>query len=152
MSLNTLSSEPQLDSNSSPRRRLFEVLGVSALLLSVGCQNPGTEEADSKDSTDKKSPIRVGITRKGRPTLRVRVPRESKATTAPTATAHAPEPARQEECVVKGNISGEGKKLYHIADVCPDYESVKINKQGEKCFDTEAEARTAGWKKANNCK
>ncbi len=54
-------------------------------------------------------------------------------------------------CVVKGNINGDGEKIYHTAE-CANYKRTLINtSQGEKCFQTEAEAREAGWQKAENC-
>lgn len=54
-----------------------------------------------------------------------------------------------DRCVVKGNISpNSGEKIYHIAGQ-QHYDKVGINlSKGEACFDTEAEARAAGWRKA----
>lgn len=131
---------------------MLQILGASALLLSVGCQKPGTEDSADKDTTDKKSPVKVVITPRG-PRVRVRVPRKRKPSTEPSATADTPEPSTEDaECVVKGNVNSKGRKLYHVADGCPDYDAVKINRKGEKCFDSEEEARAAGWKKAGNCK
>lgn len=152
MSLNSPSPEAQPDSHSLSRRSILQALGAGAFSMLVGCKKSETDEAGSKDTTENRSPIRVGISRRGRPRLKLRVPRHRKDSTAPTATATTAEPATENaECVVKGNVNSKGKKLYHVADGCPDYEAVKINRKGEKCFDTEDEARAAGWKKAGNC-
>lgn len=54
-------------------------------------------------------------------------------------------------CVIKGNISSESVKIYHLPN-CPYYKQTIINEsQGEKWFCTEAEAVAAGWRKAGNC-
>lgn len=152
---------------------MCEILGVGAgagagalLFMTVGCQNPGTEDAEGKDTTDKRSPVvRVGVTRGGRPKLRVRMPRKRKenptpSNTAPTTapkpatapTAPTPKPANSTaKCEVKGNINSKGDKLYHTANGCRDYKKTRINKEGERCFGSEAEARAAGWRKAGSC-
>jgi len=55
-------------------------------------------------------------------------------------------------CLIKGNISSSGEKIYHIVG-CSSYNKTKINEsRGEKWFCTETEAQTAGWRKALNCK
>jgi hypothetical protein len=46
-------------------------------------------------------------------------------------------------CIVKGNISSKGK-IYHVRGGA-SYKTVKP----EQCFDTETEARAAGFKKAS---
>lgn len=52
---------------------------------------------------------------------------------------------------IKGNISGGGKKLYHLP-VCPDYARVQIDAgKGERVFSSEDKAREAGFTKAGNC-
>ncbi len=54
-------------------------------------------------------------------------------------------------CVIKGNISASGEKIYHLPN-CGSYEKTKINSvRGEKWFCTELEAIAAGWRKAWNC-
>lgn len=52
---------------------------------------------------------------------------------------------------VKGNINGDGEKLYHLP-TCPSYKQTDIDKAGEQMFVSEAEAIAAGWSKAGNCK
>lgn len=53
-------------------------------------------------------------------------------------------------CVIKGNISSNGK-IYHLPG-CGSYDKTVINESaGEKWFCTEAEAVSAGWRKAKNC-
>jgi len=52
---------------------------------------------------------------------------------------------------IKGNISSDGKRLYHLP-ACPSYEETKIDTdEGERWFASEAEAVAAGWQKAGNC-
>lgn len=46
-------------------------------------------------------------------------------------------------CIVKGNISSSGKKIYHVKGGA-FYKTVKP----EKCFNTEAEAKAAGFVKS----
>lgn len=52
-------------------------------------------------------------------------------------------------CNIKGNITSE--KIYHLPG-CGSYTATKIDEvRGEKWFCTEAEAISAGWRKAKNC-
>lgn len=56
------------------------------------------------------------------------------------------------ECLIKGNISSSGEKIYHMIG-CGSYSKTQIDEsRGERWFCTEAEAQTAGWRKALNCK
>lgn len=51
-------------------------------------------------------------------------------------------------CKIKGNISRDGRKLYHLPGG-RSYEQTRINERdGERWFCTEADARAAGWAKA----
>lgn len=51
-------------------------------------------------------------------------------------------------CVIKGNIGGKGGRIYHLPGQA-DYEATRINeKKGERWFCTEAEARAAGFRRA----
>ena len=60
-----------------------------------------------------------------------------------------PEPFPVVPCeVIKGNISGDGRKLYHTVD-SPNYNQVKIDEDAnERFFCSEDEAKNAGWVKA----
>lgn len=53
-------------------------------------------------------------------------------------------------CNIKGNISiNSHEKIYHVPGQ-RDYPQTRISMQyGERWFCTEAEARAAGWRKAN---
>lgn len=54
-------------------------------------------------------------------------------------------------CVIKGNISSSGEKIYHVPG-CGNYNVTKIDEaRGERWFCTESEALGAGWRKALNC-
>lgn len=51
-------------------------------------------------------------------------------------------------CLIKGNISSSGEKIYHIQGQ-RYYEKTKIEEnKGERWFCTEEEARSAGWRKS----
>lgn len=57
----------------------------------------------------------------------------------------APDPG----CVIKGNIGGKGGRIYHLPGQA-DYEATRINeKKGERWFCSEAEARAAGFRRAD---
>ncbi|MEN9411299.1 MAG: hypothetical protein RL216_3273 [Pseudomonadota bacterium] len=57
----------------------------------------------------------------------------------------APDPG----CVIKGNIGGTGGRIYHLPGQA-DYEATRINeKKGERWFCSEAEARAAGFRRAD---
>lgn len=54
-------------------------------------------------------------------------------------------------CLIKGNISSKGEKIYHVIG-CRSYNQTVIDEsKGEKWFCTEQEALAAGWRKALNC-
>jgi endonuclease YncB( thermonuclease family) len=49
-------------------------------------------------------------------------------------------------CSVKGNINGDGERIYHVPG-SPSYDNTAINEsRGERWFCTEAQARAAGWR------
>jgi micrococcal nuclease len=54
-------------------------------------------------------------------------------------------------CLIKGNISASGEKIYHLTE-CGSYHKTVINEsKGEKWFCSEKEAIFAGFRKAKNC-
>ena len=54
----------------------------------------------------------------------------------------------QAGCVIKGNISSSGERIYHLPGQ-RYYDKTLINGlQGERWFCTEQEAIAAGWRKA----
>lgn len=54
-------------------------------------------------------------------------------------------------CLIKGNISSSGDKIYHLPG-CDYYKNTVIEEsKGEKWFCSEDEAIKAGWRKAKNC-
>lgn len=56
-----------------------------------------------------------------------------------------------ETCIIKGNISSSGEKIYHTPD-CLSYDKTIIDENnGEKMFCSEEGAIEAGWRKAKNC-
>lgn len=55
------------------------------------------------------------------------------------------------QACIKGNISSDGRKLYHYPG-CPSYNATRIDEsKGERWFVSEAEAQAAGWVRAGNC-
>lgn len=71
------------------------------------------------------------------------------ASSAAVSSASASPPSA---CFIKGNISGNGTKLYHFPG-CGSYITTKITlSAGERWFCSEAQARAAGWRKAGNCR
>ena len=72
-------------------------------------------------------------------------PKGTAQTSTTTSTTSDP------SCSIKGNISASGEKIYHVPG-CGSYSKTVIDEsRGEKMFCTEAEAQTAGWRKALNC-
>ena len=54
-------------------------------------------------------------------------------------------------CLIKGNISASGEKIYHLPG-CGSYKKTVITEsKGERWFCSEKEAISAGWRKAKNC-
>lgn len=87
------------------------------------------------------------------------VPQQPRTTAAAQAApAPAPAPAapakttsaETSECVIKGNISSSGEKIYHVPGG-GSYAATKIDlSKGERWFCSEQAARDAGWRKARN--
>ena len=56
--------------------------------------------------------------------------------------------AGSDGCTIKGNVSGSGRRLYHVPGG-RDYAATRIDPdRGERWFCSEAEARAAGWQRA----
>lgn len=77
-------------------------------------------------------------------------------TSAPRAvTGSSPDAAKPDAgtaggCRIKGNISSEGEKIYHVPGG-RSYERTKISPgRGERMFCSEAQAREAGWRAARD--
>lgn len=57
-------------------------------------------------------------------------------------------PAPTGDCVIKGNVSSRGERIYHLPGQ-EHYDRTRINTaQGERWFCNEAEALAAGWRRA----
>ncbi|MBI4058727.1 thermonuclease family protein [Candidatus Microgenomates bacterium] len=66
-------------------------------------------------------------------------------------TALPAQAGQSPNCLIKGNISASGDKIYHLLG-CKSYDKTMINTEsGERWFCTEVEAVAAGWRKAKNC-
>jgi micrococcal nuclease len=71
-------------------------------------------------------------------------------TTVSTPVVTASTPTASGNCLIKGNISSNGK-IYHIPG-CNSYDKTSIDlSAGERWFCSEDEAIAAGWRKAKNC-
>lgn len=78
------------------------------------------------------------------------VPQQSKTTAAKPKAAAPPAPASSGNCVIKGNISSSGERIYHVPGG-GSYAATKIDlSKGERWFCSEQAARDAGWRKARN--
>jgi len=52
---------------------------------------------------------------------------------------------------IKGNVSRDGMRIYHLPD-CVSYSLTAVDRgDGDSYFATEEEARLAGFRKARNC-
>jgi endonuclease YncB( thermonuclease family) len=62
-----------------------------------------------------------------------------------------PPPQRARDgCYIKGNVNGEGERIYHVPG-SPSYDDTRVDEsKGERWFCTEVEARTAGWRAPRN--
>lgn len=78
-------------------------------------------------------------------------PRVSTPFAAPSTAPASAAQSSSGSCLIKGNISTSGEKIYHLPG-CSSYAKTEINEsRGEKWFCTESEAQSAGWRKALNC-
>ncbi len=80
----------------------------------------------------------------------------SAACAAPPAVAPAPTVAPRAPagpaggCVIKGNVSSSGEKIYHVPGGGSYDVTVITASKGERWFCSEQEAEAAGWRKARN--
>jgi len=58
----------------------------------------------------------------------------------------SPQPSRCDGCYIKGNINGQGERIYHVPGSSSYDDTVIDESKGERWFRTESEARTAGWR------
>lgn len=123
-----------------------------ALLLVTGCGHP-TEEGLLFKTADPN--FSIGFRWASPPTVGTDVP--PPIDVAPDVVPEeevgevVPEPPPTPPCgAIKGNISKDGRKLYHEEGM-PNYPQVKINEEvGERWFCSVEEAEEAGWERANN--
>ncbi len=74
------------------------------------------------------------------------------ATITPSVVTATPGAGYSCERCIKGNLSSDGRRLYHLPS-CSSYAATVIDeKKGERWFSTEAEAKAAGWSKASTCR
>lgn len=72
----------------------------------------------------------------------------STSTQTPTPTPEQTSNPQTAECLIKGNISSKGEKIYHVPGQ-QYYDVTKITpSKGERYFCTEEEAVAAGWRKS----
>jgi endonuclease YncB( thermonuclease family) len=62
------------------------------------------------------------------------------------APRSAPSGPRCDGCYIKGNINGEGERIYHVPGSSSYDDTVIDESKGERWFRTESEARAAGWR------
>ena len=67
---------------------------------------------------------------------------------APKRTAPRAESHDSGGCRIKGNISRNGERIYHVPGGYY-YDRTRIDtSKGERCFSSEAEARAVGWRRS----
>ena len=60
----------------------------------------------------------------------------------------APAPRRSSDCVIKGNISSSGERIYHVPGGA-HYEQTRISeRRGERWFCSETAAEASGWRRS----
>jgi micrococcal nuclease len=76
---------------------------------------------------------------------------QASSTAAPESQVTRTTSTSNTHCAIKGNISVDGEKIYHLPG-CGSYTKTVIDETaGEQWFCSEAEAIQAGWRKAGNC-
>lgn len=76
---------------------------------------------------------------------------DSSFSSSPTLPLSSSPSVVSSNCLIKGNISSTGEKIYHLPG-CGSYEKTAIDEsRGEQWFCGEDEAVKAGWRKAKNC-
>ena len=127
----------------------------------------GTTDLARRDGARRASPSRIAVTATTTSTRSAkRAPRA--AASGPASSRRPRSGARDDErtprrpparcgtaphaatardgCYIKGNINGEGERIYHVPG-SPSYDDTVIDEsRGERWFCTEAEARAAGWR------
>ena len=64
------------------------------------------------------------------------------------ACSALPAAAQGSDCNIKGNVSTQGERIYHVPGD-EYYDETRISaSHGERWFCSEAEARAAGWRRA----
>lgn len=62
--------------------------------------------------------------------------------------AAVPAAAQQGECNIKGNVSTQGERIYHVPGQ-KYYDDTRISRShGERWFCSKEEARVAGWRRS----
>ena len=78
----------------------------------------------------------------------VQSPQAFRLTQAASRSAKTASAPSNGKCVIKGNISSKGDRIYHVPGQ-DYYEKTKISRsKGERWFCSEDEARKAGWRKS----
>ena len=127
----------------------------ASLPLALPVQNDEIELEQNSVPIVAPKPIPI-IETKSTQTESIPVTQTPPAPSAPVIQTE-PEPQREVEdtktttCVIKGNISSSGEKIYHSPG-CRSYNQTIIDtSKGERWFCSDAEALNAGWRRALNC-
>ncbi len=76
------------------------------------------------------------------------MPAAPPATPTASAAPLMPGPPAADACVIKGNISSTGEKIYHVPGQRYYAQTVITLSKGERWFCSETEAQAAGWRKS----
>lgn len=132
-------------------KRFSVVLCIVVLAVLAGCtwvvQDTRTPEERAAQATAKAEKTAAAILSSTVPPVTI----EPAVVPSEEVGLLEPEPTPAPPCdVVKGNISKDGRKLYHVAGMA-NYNQVKIDESaGERFFCSAAEAEAAGWVRAGN--
>lgn len=123
---------------------LLQTIGLMGLMFLVGF-GTGKSMPDNKVSnkTVQNDYSTIKAKAENAPEPAVKAEATVTATTAPEATAVVATAQDMSNCQVKGNISAK-EKIYHVKGGS-FYDRVKA----EQCFNTEAEAKAAGFRKSS---
>lgn len=127
-----------------PRSRTTTPTVTSAATLSAPPRTapPSVTDAATVSSPSPSAPPASSSSARATPR-----PSSPVSTPTPTRTA-APAPSFVNDCVIKGNISSSGERIYHVPGQQNYDDTVITVSKGERWFCTEAEALAAGWRRA----
>lgn len=151
---------PKTPEEAARRRKIFfwilGIVGGLFLLLCIWLFKPSKALQPAQVTATFESRVRNAVLAPVGPTVTGTVTQVPTATIDPVLLVRYEETTydangnARTQCLIKGNISSKGAKIYHLPG-SSSYNSTKIDtSQGERWFCTEAEALAAGWRAAGS--